>query len=230
MFVKIFTIKNIYDIFKTSIGDDKVLIRNKYIDINDKMKFIKSKDYINVKTYKDIKLLINKVKNILYDNKGLIMNKATGYTAKITNKTINKIIHPKTNFKVFNSRYIDNLNASCYLKVLFENAIYIDTLKPMKQKANNPSEIGYHHFVAPLKMNNKCYKALITVKERINSKTLYIVSVQIFTFNYFKNSILVKELINNIDIWNYDLQDYNHYDYNNFVAETIENELIWIIT
>lgn len=79
-------------------------------------------------------------------------------------------------------------------------------------------------------MNNKCYKALITVKERINSKTLYVVSVQIFTFNYFKNSILVKELINNIDIWNYDLQDYNHYDYNNFVAKTIENELIWIIT
>ena len=77
-----------------------MLIRNKYIDINDKIKFIKSKDYINVKTYKDIKLLIEKAKNSLYDNKGLIINKATGYTAKITNKTINKIIHGFVKFTV----------------------------------------------------------------------------------------------------------------------------------
>ena len=78
-------------------------------------------------------------------------------------------------------------------------------------------------------MNGKCYKALITVKERINSKILYVVSVNLFKFNYKKNDISVKTLINNIDIWNYDLKNYNHYTYNDFVAENIDGDYIWLI-
>lgn len=204
-------------------------IKNQYIDINDKIPFIISKNYINAKTYKEIKILQNKVINILYQSKGITINKATGYSAKITNITINKIIHPKPHFKPLNTNYIDNLNAACNLNVLFQNAIYIDTLKPMKQKQNNPNEVGYHHFVAPLKMNGQCYKAYITVKEKINSKILYVVSVTIFSFDCLKDNITVKELINNVNIWNYDLQKYNHYSHRDFVAEYMEYNDIWLI-
>ena len=204
-------------------------IRNKYININEKINFINSKKYINARTYKDMNLLKEKVKNQLYKNKGIIINTSTGFKAKITNVTINKILHPTPHFKVFNTRYIDNLNAAYYLDQLFKNAVYIDTLKPMKQKPNNINEIGYHHFVAPLKMNGQCYKALITVKERINSKILYVVSVNLFMFNYSEKDILVKELIENINIWNYDLKDYNHYSYSDFVAENIDNSYTWLI-
>ncbi len=204
-------------------------IRNKNININDKIPFIYVENYINARTYGDMNLLKEKVKNKLYNCKGVIINYPTGFSAKITNITINKIIYPTSHFKAFNTKYIDNLNASYYLKYLFKNAIYIDTLKPMKQKTNNQNEIGYHHFVAPIKMNGKCYKALITVKERINSKILYVVSVNLFKFNYKKNDISVKTLINNIDIWNYDLKNYNHYTYNDFVAENIDGDYIWLI-
>lgn len=204
-------------------------IRNKYININDKINFVNLKTYINARTYKDMNLLKEKVKRQLYKNKGTIINNSTGFKAKITNITINKILHPTSHFKAFNTRYIDNLNAAYYLDLLFKNAIYVDTLKPMKQKATNINEIGYHHFVAPLKMNGQCYKAIITVKERINSKTLYVVSVNLFMFNYAKKDISAKELIDNINIWNYDLQSYNHYSYNDFVTEDVEYNYLWLI-
>lgn len=203
-------------------------LQNKNINLKNRIPFLTVQDYLNPKTYKDINILKEKVKNILYNNKNIITNKATGFNAKITNITINKIIHPKPNFKVFNTRYINNLNAACYLNTLFKNAIYIDTLKPMKNKTNNKHEIGYHHFVAPLKMNGQCYKAMITVKEKINSKILYVISVQLFPFNYFKKDIKVKELMENINIWNYELNEFNHYSCNNFIADSID-EYVWII-
>ena len=205
-------------------------IRNKYINIEDKINFIKLNNYINVKTYKEMDTLKNKVKNNLIQNKGILINSATGFSAKITNITINKIIHPKPHFNFFNTKYIDNLNAACNLNTLFKHAIYIDTLKPMKQKAKNKNEIGYHHFVAPLKMNNHCYKALITVKEKTNSKILYVISVELFMFSHHKKSISVKDLINNTNIWNYDKQKYNHYTYKDFIAENIDYEYTYIIS
>ena len=196
-------------------------LRNKNINIDTKVPFIKAK-YFEVNTYKDTYILRNTVQAKLNNNKGLISNKATGLIAKITRKTIDKIIHPTTNPDTFNKFYIDNLNAACYLKTLFENAVYLDTLKPMKGKANNVNELGYHHFVVPLKMKGECYKAFITVREKVNSKILYVVSVKLFKFNYLLDSISVKELIDNISIWNYDLNDYNYYSYSDFVAESFE--------
>ena len=78
-------------------------------------------------------------------------------------------------------------------------------------------------------MNGQCYKAYITVKEKINSKILYVVSVTIFSFDCLKDNITVKELINNVNIWNYDLQKYNHYSHRDFVAEYMEYNDIWLI-
>ena len=106
----------------------------------------------------------------------------------------------------------------------------MDTLKPMKNKVNNANELGYHHFVAPLKMNGECYKAFITVREKINSKILYVISVKLFKFDYKFETISVKELIDNTSIWNYDLNSYNYYSYSNFVAEGLTHySPIWII-
>ena len=115
------------------------------------------------------------------------------------------------------------------LKELFENAVYLDTLKPMKNKVHNINEKGYHHFVSPLKMNGECYKAYITVREKVNSKILYVVSVKLFKFDYKLSTISVKELIDNTSIWNYDLNSYNYYSYSDFVAESINYNYVWVI-
>ncbi len=205
-------------------------IRNKNININTEIDFIKNNHYCNASTYNDITVLRNNVQNILNHSKGIVINKATGYKAKITNTTLHKIIHPSSHFNVFSKKYIDDLNAACYLKELFENAVYLDTLKPMKNKVNNVNELGYHHFVAPLKMNDECYKAYITVREKVNSKILYVVSVKLFKFDYKLSTISVKELIDNTNIWNYALNDYNYYSYSDFVAESINYNYIWIIS
>ena len=99
----------------------------------------------------------------------------------------------------------------------------------MKNKVHNVNEKDYHHFVSPLKMNGECYKAYITVREKVNSKILYVVSVKLFKFDYKLDIISVKELIDNTSIWNYDLNAYNYYSYSNFVAESINYNYVWII-
>lgn len=206
-------------------------IRNKNINIDTKIKFVENNNYYsNVSTYNDITVLRNMVQKKLNDSKGIMVNKASGFKAKITNATLHKIIHPSSHFNVFSKKYIDDLNAACYLKELFENAIYLDTLKPMKNKVNNVNEKGYHHFVSPLKMNGECYKAYITVREKVNSKILYVVSVKLFKFDYKLDTISVKELIDNTSIWNYDLNAYNYYSYSDFVAESINYNCVWIIS
>ena len=116
--------------------------------------------------------------------------------------------------------YIDNLNAACNLREIFENAIYVDTLKPMKTKKNNCNELGYLHFVCPIIMNNKCYKALITVREKVASKTLYIISVELFKTKTFNDDkMLVKDLFQNIKLWNYDNQNYDCYDNHDYICD-----------
>lgn len=207
-------------------------IRNKNINIDTEISFTENNKYYNVKTYSDISKLRNNIQNKLKNNKGLIINTATGFKAKITKETIKKIIYPtaKDNFNALRKKYIDDLNAACYLKELFENAVYLDTLKPMKGKMNSVTEKGYHHFVAPLKMNGECYKAYITVREKVNSKILYVVSVKLFKFDYKLDTISVKELIDNTSIWNYDLSAYNYYSYSNFVAENMNYQYIWMIS
>lgn len=113
---------------------------------------------------------------------------------------------------------------------MFNNAIYIDTLKPMKSKKQSEREKGYHHFVAPLKMNNCCYKAYITVKERNNSNVLYVVSVILFQFDYSQKSITARDLIDNTSIWNYDLNGYNYYSYADFIAESFNYDYMCLVS
>ena len=100
----------------------------------------------------------------------------------------------------------------------------------MKNKSNSVIEKGYHHFVAPLKMNNCCFKAYITVKERHNSNVLYVVSVILFQFDYSLMSITAKELIDNTSIWNYDLNGYNYYSYTDFIAESFDYDYVWLMS
>lgn len=202
-------------------------LRNKFIDLNTKINFIKNNNYLNVNTYSDVIFLRDKVKNDLNLNRGIVVNMATGLCAKITKETVNKIIFPKYKFNFFSRKYIDNLNAALFLKELFSVAVYIDTLKPMKE--NSINEKGYHHFVAPLKMRGFCYKAYITVKQKQNSNILYVVSVVLFKFNYSLDFINVKNLIDNTSIWNYDLSDYNYYSYADFVAENLEYDYVWLV-
>ena len=206
------------------------VLRNKNIKINTKINFIENNNYYMVLTNNDLNKLREKVKKQLNINRGIINNYATGFKAKITRETIRKIIYPTGNLNVFDCRYIDDLNAACYLKELFENAVYLDTLRPMKNKSNSLTEKGYHHFVSPLKMNGECYKAYITVREKVNSKKLYVVSVKLFKFNYNLNTISVKKLIDNTCIWNYDLNAYNYYSYSDFVAEGINYGYVWFIS
>ena len=205
-------------------------LRNKFIDLNTKINFVKNNNYLNVNTYNDVKILRDVVKNDLDLNRGIIVNMATGICAKITKETVNKIIFPKYKFNYFNKRYVDNLNAARLLKELFCTAIYIDTLKPMKNKSNSINEKGYHHFVAPLKMNSNCYKAYITVKQKRNSNILYVVSVVLFKFDYSLDFITAKDLIDNTSIWNYELNDYNYYSYADFIAEDFKYNYVWLIS
>lgn len=205
-------------------------LRNKFISLQTKIKFININNYLGVIKYKDLSKLRDITKRELNLNKGDVFNKATGICAKITKETVNKIIFPTNGFNGFNKKYIDNLNASRYLKELFYNAVYIDTLKPMKNKSNSTVEKGYHHFVSPLKMNKCYYKAYIMVKQKQNSNILYVVSVVLFKFNYSLNSVIVKDLIDNTSIWNYDLNIYNHYSYADFVSESFDYNCSWLIS
>ena len=117
-------------------------LRNKFIDLNTKINFIKNNNYLNVNTYSDVIFLRDKVKNDLNLNRGIVVNMATGLCAKITNETVNKIIFPKYKFNFFSRKYIDNLNAALFLKELFSVAVYIDTLKPMKENSINEKRLS----------------------------------------------------------------------------------------
>ena len=63
-------------------------LRNKFIDLNTKINFVKNNNYLNVNTYSDVKKLREVVKNDLNLNRGIIVNNATGICAKITKEFI----------------------------------------------------------------------------------------------------------------------------------------------
>lgn len=87
-------------------------LRNKFISLQTKIKFININNYLGVIKYKDLSKLRDITKRELNLNKGDVFNKATGICAKITKETVNKIIFPTNGFNGFNKKYIDNLNAS----------------------------------------------------------------------------------------------------------------------
>lgn len=202
-------------------------IRND-LKLNDYVRIVKINNYIKVLNYqkKNLETLRNNFKQYINQNRQLILNKSTLYSAKITSKTLNKIIYPAPYFNHYSTDYIDNLNAACHLKELFENAVYVDTIKPMKKKKYNYNELGYLHFVCPILMNNKYYKALITVKEKVVSKILYIVSVELFEIKQLNSDkILVKDLFKNIKLWNYDDENYDIYNNRDYICDG--EVLIW---
>lgn len=186
-----------------------------------RVKYIKLDNYWQIKNQDRQKLeqLKKMTKKYLNTIKYPLLNKHTGYVAKLNSRSIGKMIFPAPYFNPFIKNYINNLNALLKLKELFENSVYIDTLKPMKGKEKNPNIIGFHHFVAPLIMNDKKYRVLITAREKKNSHILYVISSEVMPikfslFNYlgFDNYISLKRLIKDIKIYNYEMKDYNTYN------------------
>lgn len=199
-------------------------VRNKYLYRKLRLDYIESKENINVKKddFDGLCELRNRVKDYLGKNKGFIENENTGYVAKLTQQTIRKIIYPSPNINKYRKDYIYNLNAALNLCELFQKAIYVDTLPPMKNKKNNVNELGYHHFVAPIILfGNRC-RALITVREKIDSKILYIVSIEIISCIASKEkTISLSDLMSNIKLWNYDKKDYEIYSVADLVCSDV---------
>lgn len=90
-------------------------------------------------------------------------------------------------------------------------AIYIDTIPIQKKKSEKLSEIGYHHFVAPINIEGKIYRVLISGKEKYNSKKLYSLNVEVLpqiNTNEFDKKIQkdlsILELVYNVKIYNYE--------------------------
>ena len=70
------------------------------LKLNDYIQVVKINNYINVLGHSKIKLevLKNNVKQYINQNKKCIVNKSTLYMARITSKTLNKIIYPAPYF------------------------------------------------------------------------------------------------------------------------------------
>lgn len=195
-------------------------LKNKNLTINSRIPFTVIKNYIKVKKNDAVALgdLEAEVENL---QKGTYQNDATGYSADINSDTINKAIYPTHKaFNVYSSRHIRNLNAMVKLPELFKNAVYVDSRPP--QKAKNMSVKEYHHFVAPLFMNNGEYRALITARVRANSDTLYVLKVEVLPIQKrhtllatqqnaggsqwvsVPSDISIPELVKDVKIKNYD--------------------------
>ena len=194
------------------------------------------------KTIKRCKQFQLETKNNLKKIKGVYKNLSTGYSATITSETIGKILRPNPRVDWNSSKYNSNLYIANYLPVLFEKAIYVDTLAPMKNKKANSNELGYHHFVAPISINGIHYRIIITARQKKNSDVLYVVSIESVLFhpNIYQNDykdtydisyrISIKELMENIKIWNYDLEDYLIYTIEDFVCSNTSNYNNYFIT
>lgn len=107
------------------------------------------------------------------------------------------------------------------LPELFKNAVYLDTIENQKSKNANKDIKGFHHFVAPLRMEGTEYRALITAREKKNSNTLYVLKVEVLQmkkmpqvatssigsqFTEASLDISIPDLIKDIKIYNYDTQ------------------------
>jgi len=205
----------------------KFSLKNKNIDKDTKIPYVLSNDYINVpkNDRSALNSLQEKVKQL---PRGTYENKATGYKADITGRTIGKIINPsnKQKYMQWSKHYINNLNAAIHLSELFENAVYVDTKPPQKAKNERTQIQGYHHFIAPLYMNNNGYRVRIVAREKKNSDTLYIVETEILTIKdgvrmlpgqkprnlgATPSKISIPDLIRDVKIYNYDTQETQSY-------------------
>ncbi|MFQ9811197.1 MAG: hypothetical protein ACLRYB_18110 [Segatella copri] len=52
--------------------------------------------------------------------------------------------------------------------------------KTTSKRKNEGKQIqGYHHFVAPIYMDNRAYRVMITAREKQNSDALYVVKTEV---------------------------------------------------
>lgn len=198
-------------------------LANKNITKDSKIPIVESTDYKAVPK-NDYGLLSDLQKEVKNLKRGTYENKATGYKANINAETINKILNPTQKFDPWKGHYLDNLNASRYLPTLFENAVYVDTKENQKPKNNNKDIEGFHHFVAPIRMNGNDYRVRITAREKANSDTLYIVDAEILqtksnavpnnkngNISALPSDMSVSDLVNGVKIFDYNLQQNNVY-------------------
>lgn len=209
--------------------------RNKNISANDKIPYVVNNNYIPVPKgdYASLTTLQNAVRGL---KRGTYENKATGYMADINGNTIGKILNPGKGFNAFSDRYINNLNAATHLPSLFENAVYIDTKAPQKSKNVGKQIQGYHHFVAPLRMDGQEFRVRIVAREKQNSDTLYIVDAEVIKkggssvgrskasqFVSIPSDVSISDLVNGVKIFDYSSQkndNYNVQDIRFSISET----------
>lgn len=202
--------------------DVKFSLRNKNITEETEIPYVVNNQYITVQKNNKIALaeLQDRVKNL---PRGTYENKATGYKADINRRTIGKILNPTKRFNPWSKshNYIENLNAAAYLPELFENAVYLDTHE--NQKKNNGEE--FHYFVAPIYMNNKAQRALITARSGEKYDVLYVVRVEVIENKEdaqaaeqmlsasigSPSTITIPDLIKDVKIYNYDTQENQKY-------------------
>lgn len=199
-----------------------VKLRNVNISLSDNVNIAINKEYIysdesDEKTLKKIKI---KVKDTIRVNRGIVKNKSTGKISKINSKTIGKILYPSNSKNVYSKKYIDRLNASFKIKELFENAVYIDSFKPMKGKEENINEISFHHFVSLIYMRSKLFIVSITVRDKVNSSTVYLSGIEKFDCDKkIYDSITVCDLFKQIKLYDYYDERMVVYSSNDFVCD-----------
>ena len=224
------------EVHEYEVGDDaehkdvKFSLKNENLSPDARIPYTAHQSYISVKK-NDNAALKNLQDSVRKLKRGTYENKATGYKADINRVTIGKILNPSggNGFNRWSKKYIDNLNAATQLPELFENAVYIDTKGNQKAKKANQQIQGYHHFVAPIYMDGKEYRARIVAREKQNSDVLYIVETEIMPIkngssgsrskaSYFVSvpfDISIPELVNGVKIYDYNMQKndiYNHND------------------
>ena len=213
-------LKNAKNTESKKAEDVEFSLANKNIAKDTKIPIVENPNYRAVpqNDHKALEGLRSEVKKIA---RGTYENKATGYKASINADTIGKIISPTSKYDPWKGNYIDNLNASIYLPTLFENAVYVDTKGNQKPKNANKQINGFHHFVAPIRMNGNDYRVRITAREKANSDTLYIVDAEILNTNNKGNALpnktngnisalpsemSIAELVNGVKIYDYNTQ------------------------
>ena len=224
------------EVHEYEFGDDaehkdvKFSLKNENLSPDARIPYTVHQSYISVKK-NDNAALKNLQDSVRKLKRGTYENKATGYKADINRVTIGKILNPSggNGFNRWSKKYIDNLNAATQLPELFENAVYVDTKENQKSKKANQQIQGYHHFVAPIYMDGKEYRARIVAREKQNSDVLYIVEAEIMPIkngssgsrskaSYFVSvpfDISIPELVNGVKIYDYNMQKndiYNHND------------------
>ncbi len=197
-------------------------MKNK-IKATEKIKYIILPNYLAASNRETLNILKNKVKKHLKTLDKPIENKVTGFKTNINNKSIGKMLFPAPYFNPFSKEYVTNLNALLIIEEIFQKAIYVDTFKMLKNKDKKDK---FHHFVAPLRMNNKNYRVLLTVCEKENGSYLYILNTDLDKdFQKMERDIKIATLVKDLRLYNYQIKDYEYYNAQKMKDKNIINEV-----